>query len=187
MESMAIGQGMAEIPDEALVAASRSGDREAFSLLVERHRELAFACALAYMRDREEAEDVAQEAFSRAYASLATFRGGVWQGWFMRILRNLCLDTLRRRKVRKTEPIDVNWLDQSPSPEAQVLEIERRRHLAWAIGTLPEKFRVPLVMHFLSQRTYREIAVALGLPETTVVGRTTRAVRLLRERLEAEP
>src|SRR3569833_2678512 len=135
MESMAIGQGTAEIPDEALAAASCSGDREAFSLLVERHRELAFACALAYMRDRDEAEDVALVVFCWVFVCFVFFRGGVWLFWFMRILRNLCLDTLRRRKVRKTEPIDVNWLDQSPSPEAQILEIERHRHLAWAIGT----------------------------------------------------
>src|SRR5205085_1737373 len=91
-------------PDEALVTAARAGDRAAFSLLVDRYRGLVYGYAFARMRDRDEAEDVAQEVFARAYVSLPRLRGaGAWQPWLMQILRNQCRDALRRRRVRRTE------------------------------------------------------------------------------------
>src|SRR5205809_353421 len=63
---------------------------------------------------------------------------------------------------------------------------ERRRELGAAVAELPEKYRLPLMMHYASGRTYREIAVALGLPQSTVVGRLAGALRLLRRRLDVE-
>jgi RNA polymerase sigma factor (sigma-70 family) len=186
MDSMAV-----EIPahttdntEERLVAAARQGDREAFSLLVERYREIVFAYAFARLRSREEAEDLAQDVFARAYVSLPRLRGSnAWQPWLLRILRNLCWDALRRRRVRRTEPLDVAWLESSLSPEREVLGEELRRDLNAAVAALPENLRVPFVMHFVSRCTHREIALTLDLPETTVVGRTARAVRILRQRL----
>jgi RNA polymerase sigma-70 factor (ECF subfamily) len=179
------GQPPAELPDTGLVASARAGDREAFSRLAERYRDLVFACAFAHVRHRDEAEDLAQEALARAFAALPGLRGNAaFQPWLMGILRNLCRDALRRRRVRRTEPLDAAWLEGGDSPEALVLDRQRRRDLAAAIAGLPELLRVPLVMHFVSRCTYREIALALGVPETTVVGRTSRAVRVLRERFK---
>jgi RNA polymerase sigma-70 factor (ECF subfamily) len=170
--------------DEHLVTAARDGDREAFAVLVHRYRGVAQAYAFAILRDRDDAEDAAQEAFARAYTGLARLRRGVvWQPWLMTIVRNCCRDALRRRRVRRTEPIDVAWLEGCASPEADFLSDERLHELHAAVAALPESLRVPLVMHFLSRCTYREIALALGVPETTIVGRIARAVRVLRQRL----
>ena len=186
MQSMAAERpgGVLERTDEVLVTAARDGDREAFSLLVDRYRGLVFAYAFTQLRQREEAEDLAQETFARAYVSLSRLRGGgAWHSWLMRILRNLCADALRRRRVRRTEPIDLEWVDGGATPEAHLLTDERRRELGDAVAALPESLRTPLLMHVVFRCTYREIALTLGVPETTVFGRTSRAVRALRQRL----
>src|SRR5688500_7502619 len=112
MQSTAAGQRAGHASDEALAAGARAGGPAAFSELVDRYRDLVFAYALARLRSREEAEDVAQETFVRAFQRLDRLRWfGSWEGWLMRILRNLCHDALRRRRVRQTEPFDPDWLD----------------------------------------------------------------------------
>lgn len=171
--------------DDSLVAAACAGDRAAFSALMARDRDLVFAYACARLGSREEAEDVAQEAFVRAYQSLSRLRRpGVWQAWLLRIVRNLCHDALRRRQVRKPAPrLDPEWLDGSPTPEVQVLSKELRRELGAAVEALPEKYRIPVLMRFGSGCARRDIALALGVPESTVVGRLAGAMRLLRRRL----
>ena len=186
MSDMALTQTPTPVTDEALAAAARAGNDEAFAQLVARYREVAFAYAFACLRHRDEAEDVVQEAFVRAFLALDRFRiTECWGAWLMRILRNLCTDALRRRKGRLTETIE-QWPENSPTPEMAVLTEERRRELNNAIAALPEKFRIPLLMHYVSHRTYREIALALGLPESTVIGRMAGAMRQLRRRLGVE-
>jgi RNA polymerase sigma-70 factor (ECF subfamily) len=184
MASAAVGQRVSEGPDEALVAAARAGDQAAFAALAGRYRDVVFAYAFARLRDRDEAEDAAQETFVRAYLALDRLRSvTAWEAWLMRILRNLCRDAARRKRVRQSETIDTEWPAGGASPETLALARERRRELSAAVAELPEKFRVPLLMHYASGRTYREIATALGLPESTVVGRMAGALRLLRRRL----
>src|SRR5262249_16297474 len=150
-------------------------DRAAYETLVGRYRDTVFAYAFACLRSRDEADDIAQEAFVRAWQALDRFRAsGCWGAWLMRILRNLCADALRRR--RRAAP-EGDPADLGPSPEMLALAAERSRELSAAVGALPEKYRIPLMMHYGSGRTYREIAVALGLPESTVVGRMAGALR----------
>jgi RNA polymerase sigma-70 factor (ECF subfamily) len=130
---------------------------------------------------------VAQETFVRAYTALARLRSAaIWEAWLLRITRNLCHDRLRRRRLRKTEPMDPDWLDGAPSPELLVMTAERRRQLQAAVQALPEMYRVPLLMRFESGCSRRDIAAALAVPESTVMGRLARAVRLLRQSLGEE-
>jgi RNA polymerase sigma-70 factor (ECF subfamily) len=187
MAGLAAGRMNAGSPDEALIAAARDGDRDAFSDLMARYRGVAFAYAYARLRDRDEAEDVAQETFVRAYLALGRLRGPrSWEAWLMRILRNLCADALRRRKVRRSEPMDPDWTDGGPSPEMLAVTAERSRELNAAVAALPEKYRIPLVMRYGSGCSYREIAAAMGVPESTVIGRLAGALRLMRRSLGAE-
>src|SRR2546421_7711089 len=98
---MAVARSQVDATDESLAAAARCGDRGAFDTLVGRYRDMAFAYALARLNSREEAEDVVQEAFVRALVALDRFRiQASWGAWIMRIVRNLCHDVLRRRRVR---------------------------------------------------------------------------------------
>lgn len=172
-----------EQTDEVLVQAARSGDREAFGLLVSRYRDLVHAFAYARLRNREEAEDAAQEVFVRALEHLPEFRSDRFGAWLMRIARNHCMDILRRRRSRRTEELSDQWMDHSPTPEMAALTRERRRELCAALDALPEKHQVLVLMHYGSGRSYREMALALDLPETTVVGRMAAALRTLRRRM----
>jgi RNA polymerase sigma-70 factor, ECF subfamily len=187
MIDLAVGPMTLETPSDALVAAAHAGDRAAYAALIARYRETVFAYAFARLRDREEAEDVAQETFVRAYQGLSRLRNAeTWEAWLMRIARNLCNDALRRRRVRLSEPLDVDWLDGSPSPETLALAGERRRELNRAVAALPEMLRIPILMHYASGRTYQEVALALGVPHSTVVGRIARGLSLLRRHLNVE-
>lgn len=173
--------------DEALAAAARSGDHRAYRELVERYQPMAFACAMAHLRDRDLAEDVVQDAFVRAYSTLDRFRtSGCWGAWIMQIVRNACRDALRRRAVRKDTPLDPSIADMGPGPMEQLIRAEEQEQIRRAVEELPEKFRIPISMHYGSQMTYRQIALALGLKESTVVGRLAGALRMLRRRMGAE-
>lgn len=179
-----VAPSCAEIADEALVEAARQGDQLAFSQLVARYRKIAFAYAYSCLRDRDEAEDVAQEAFVRAYQNLSKFREAErWGAWVMRILRNHCTDTLRRRRTRKTETLVDEFVDNGPSPEGLLLSNAASHELRLAVSALEDKYRIPLLMHYSYELTYLEIAIALNIPKTTVVGRLARALQKLRRRL----
>jgi RNA polymerase sigma-70 factor (ECF subfamily) len=152
-----------------------------------RHRGLAFAYARARLGSREEAEDALQECFVRAFLSLNHYRGSrPWGAWFMAIVRNHCTDLGRRKRIRVAEPL-VEWeVDRAPGPEDRLLAHHDRETLKSAITALPEKFRVPLLMHYEAGQSYREIAMALGVRESTLVGRLAGALRMLRRRLGVE-
>ena len=145
---MMVSTPVEEYSDEALVEAARSGDRAAFGLLVDRYRDLVYAFSYARLRNREEAEDTAQEAFLRAFQYLPDFRmADRFAGWLMRITRNLCTDVARRRRSRPTEELSEDWMDHSPTPEMTAMVKERRRELTAAIDALPEKHQILILMH----------------------------------------
>ena len=170
--------------DEDLAGAAKVGDRTAYAALISRYRDVVYAYAYARLRSHEDAEDTAQETFVRAFEALPRFdTSASWGAYVMRILRNLCYDALRRRRVRQRVPDEPV---APPSAVAQVLHTERCKEVGGAVSGLPEKYRVPLIMHYGSGSTYREIALALGVPESTVVGRLAGALRLLRRRLKSE-
>lgn len=187
MHAMALSSPAVAATDEALAREARDGDRQAYAELVARHRATAFAYAYARLGRREEAEDVAQEAFVRAWAALDRYRpGACWGAWFMRILRNLCVDASRRRAQRQAAALSDDWACQAPSPEVLAMKEEERARLAAAVAALPERLRMPLLMHYGSRQTCREIARALGIPESTVTGRLAGALRHLRRALREE-
>ena len=98
--------------DRALIDRARTGDKRAFRELVERHQRRAFAIALALVRDENDAREVVQEAFLRVYRGIDSFHGGSsFFTWLYRIVTNLCLDHLRKRKVRKEESTVVETED----------------------------------------------------------------------------
>lgn len=173
--------------DEALVSAAANGDRAAFAELAARYRRIAYAVAYAQLRHRETAEDVVQEALIKAFSRLPSFRrADRWAAWLMRIVRNAATDAARRRSLRSAEPIPPHLMDSDDNPEEQLLAQERLRTVAAAVQALPEKFRLPIVLHYGSGLTVPEAALALGLPASTVIGRIAGGLRILRRRLGHE-
>jgi len=182
MTGYAMTQAYSEASDEVLAREAKAGDAASFSLLVERHRDLAFAYALAKLQNPEEAEDAAQEAFVRAYRALSVFDPTMrFLPYLMGILRNHCHDLLRRKRVRHSMPLSPKIESDAPSPEETALWEERRAQIRQAIGALPDHLRVPLEMHYASGCTVRQIAQALGLRDSTVTGRLAGALRRLRQ------
>jgi len=181
-------------PDDLeLVERCRRGEVAAFNALFARH--CSWVCNLAFRLtgSREDAEDMTQNAFLRAYRALGSYDGrAAFTTWLYRITVNVCLDEIKRRGRRPT-PItsiipeesdgpEIN--DPAPDLEAEVEASERRRVLLEAIHSLPAKHRSVLVLFELEGLSYEEMAAALGTNVGTIKSRLNRARLALRDRLE---
>jgi RNA polymerase sigma-70 factor (ECF subfamily) len=192
----------AEIPapaDADVVRRARAGDHAAFRVLVERYQGRAYRLALRVLRDEEQARDVVQDAFLKAYESLSRFEGrSSFYTWLYRIVMNLCLDRKRRdrsdREVGWNEEVAVAGLaDPSTpasdaartAPDAEVEHLELRRIVARAIESLPDDARRTLQLREIDGLSYKEIAESLGIPKGTVMSRLFYARRRLAELLRA--
>ena len=169
------------LDDRQLVARAQGGDPEAFSQLVERHQTMVYRLALGKTGSPQDAEEVTQTAFLKAWQGLRTFQEkAAFSTWLYRLTANAAVDLLRRRR----EPaLSLDDPDQAPSPEELSMAAERRRLLWQAIDQLPESHRLPLVLRELEGLSYREIARALDLEEGTVKSRLARGRLMLRQQL----
>lgn len=180
--------------DELLVERAKRGDVEAFEKLISQHEKTVYNIAFRLTGNHEDASDVAQEAFIRAYSSLADFRGdSSFATWLYRIVNNACLDELRRRKRQKVTYLDQTVemedgevsrqiADPSDGPEQALERVELRRAVQESILQLDEEYRVVLVMRELLGYSYNEIAEALDLNLGTVKSRLSRARGALKEK-----
>jgi RNA polymerase sigma-70 factor (ECF subfamily) len=162
-----------------LAARARRGDPSAFDEIVRRHQPRVFALTYRMLRQREEAEDVTQEAFLKAFASLRHLRGDESLGpWICRIAARLCLSRLRRAGRRLEVAVDPDDLPVSPDVPPDLAQEVRR-----AVGQLPPKYRLAVVAFYLEGHSYEEAARLLGLNVRTLKTHLYRARRLLRDLL----
>jgi RNA polymerase sigma-70 factor (ECF subfamily) len=183
----------AEFGDEELVTLAQQGEREAFEVLVERHKQKAYRIAFDFTRDREEAKDLSQEAFLHAFTHLQGFhRRASFYTWFYRILVNLCLDHCRRRGKISWESLDEKyekgdgWVETthpSPAVDQQVMAEELSRRIGAALDTLPSKQRTAFLLKNNQGLTIREIAKVMKAAEGTVKTHLHRAVMTLKRSL----
>jgi RNA polymerase sigma-70 factor, ECF subfamily len=179
--------------DEELVASAQRGDRRAFEELVERHKQKAYHIAFDFARDREEAKDLSQEAFLKAFVNLKNFDGrSSFYTWFYRILVNLCLDFKRRQKRSPTDAFDEtveSHLEPShevgnpPRPEQQVVAAQFSRKIGEALEALPAKQRTAFILKNHQGLSIKEIAELMETAEGTVKVHLHRAVTALRHSL----
>lgn len=167
--------------DEKLLTRFLSGEEEAFEALVVRYEAPLRKLAYGLVRDWGLAEDVAQDAFIRAYRKATTFRGGASvKAWLYRIAINRAYDELRRIRRKKEVPLENAVLPEREreSTEAIAEASELQRKIAHALAQLRPEYRTPLVLREIEGMTYREIAEFLDWPLGTV------QIRIHRGRLE---
>ncbi|MGX8699525.1 MAG: RNA polymerase sigma factor [bacterium] len=175
--------------EKTLVAKAAKGDEAAFEALVRANERLVYAAARKLTGDAEEALDVAQEAFLRAWRHLEKYRGEARFGvWLYRLTYNCAMDAIRKR--RETLSLDADeeeggalpeMADEAPLPEETVLREEQRREVREAIAALDPEKREILVLRELNGLSYEEIGHALGLEAGTVKSRISRARAALAE------
>jgi RNA polymerase sigma-70 factor (ECF subfamily) len=167
--------------DREAIARCLQGDREAFGDLVDRHQETVFNIAYRMTGQRQDAEDLTQEAFLRAYGALKEFRGeSSFRTWICQIATRVCIDHLRAR--RETLELQEDW--EAPGGESDFsASVVDRAVVAAAIGSLPPRYRAAVVLRHVEHLSYQEIAGVLGLPLATVKTHIRRARARLRERL----
>lgn len=183
----------APVADETLVARARSGEQAAFETLVRRYQDRVFTIVHGFVRDREEALDLTQETFVKAYQALGTFRGGAsFYTWLYRIAVNNCKDALRKQASRPKVSLEDEHLQElgfeptaNPSydPAGIVEADEMRSVVRQAIAMLPEKLRVAILLHDLEGLPQQEVARILGCPLGTVKSHVFRGRAQLRRLL----
>jgi len=178
------------VSDPELVERARRGDDAAFGTLVDRHRTSVFRAALAALGVREDAEEVAQEAFVAAYRHLEDFREDAsfktWLlsiAWRKALTRRRTVKTFLRRFVQPPEDTEWQVPDVGRSQEQAVLDQELREHLRREISRLAPKFRDALLLASAGERSYNDIAGMLGIPVGTLKWRVNEARRQLKGRL----
>lgn len=176
--------------EEELVRRARNGDPAAFEQLVLDNQKRVYSLALRLTGDREEANDLAQEAFFKAWQALPDFRAeSGFSTWLYRLTTNLCIDYLRRRS-RRREAMPTASLDDenagipepadwTQDPQVHLERAELGRAMKEGIASLPDHYREPLVLRELSGLCYQEIADTLGVDMGTVKSRLARARGLL--------
>jgi RNA polymerase sigma-70 factor (ECF subfamily) len=181
--------------DSELVERAQRGEREAFELLVERYKNKAYRIAFHFTRQREDAKDISQEAFLRAYTHLSSFDGrSSFYTWFYRIVVNLCLDYKRKRRFswlpldqgekNATPEVAPRGLpDSAPSPEQHVAAGELSHRAGAALDKLPPKQRTVFILRNHQGLSIREIAQVVRSSEGTVKVHLHRAVAALRKTL----
>jgi len=180
--------------DEELVARATAGDLDSFNQLVSRWERPIYALAYRTLGREEEARDVVQDAFLRAFRGLKGFKGEAkFSSWLYRITLNLCRDWIRKERraplVQVPEGDDsMNLAEQMPSPDESVEDLVSRREMSRAVSLamaeLPEEQRTAIMLKEYQGLTFQEIAELLDCPLSTVKTRLYQGLSVLRRRLE---
>ena len=189
---------MASENDHDIIRQVLAGDERRYGVLVDRHKDRAMTLAMRLLANREEAEEVVQDAFVRAFRSLGRFRGdSQFTTWFYRILHNVAISTLKRRGKVQHIPYEEDAgldLEETADDARDVLaEVEQQQLIEimeQELGRLAERYRVVLTLFYVQEMKYEEIASVLELPMGTVKTLLFRGRESLRralaERLEQE-
>lgn len=177
---------MQEASDQELIEQVRAGHADRYRLLVERYQSLVFSIALRMVRDRTEAEDIAQDVFLKAYRTLESFREEAsFKTWICKIATNRCIDWRRKHAARQERTTQVEEAERLADPlhelpEQALVRRETQREVRRVIEEMPEKYRTILLMYHFQGMSYKDIAEVEQISARTVETRLYRAKSLLR-------
>ncbi|PYM32867.1 MAG: hypothetical protein DME17_19740 [Candidatus Rokuibacteriota bacterium] len=186
-----LGLGSDHADENRIIAQCLAGDRKAYTLLVERYKDLVHDLVYRMIGDAARAEDIAQDAFVKGYLSLRDFRGeSRFSTWVCRIAINRCRDLLRRARrevlMPDGEPPLSESVDAGETPAAALERREREEVLRRALARLPLKYREAVVLRHIEGMEFREVGRLLGIAAGAAKVRTFRGREMLRRLLERE-
>ena len=174
--------------ESSLIWRAQRGDHEAFAALVDEHQRYVYNLAFRVVKDENEALDLTQETFVRAWTALPNFRGqSQFRTWLYRIVTNLCYNRLPHLR-RSLNDLGDDVMEEIPevntkAPAQEFESNETRRHLQRAIENLDENYRLLITLRYQNELSYEEIASTLNLPLGTVKTGIFRAKEQLRKSL----
>lgn len=182
---------MVAVTDEELVRRSKEDDERAFGELVSRYESKVYSLALRMVRNPEDAEDVLQDTFLRAYRGIKSFQGAsTFSTWIYRITANSALMRLRKKQLPTVSIEDqderetpVNIVDWTPGPVEQLMTQELQHEMDEAIEALPAEFRQVFILRDIEEKSNAEVAEILDLSVAAVKSRLHRARLKVRNRL----
>ncbi len=170
-----------------LIYMAQAGDLDAFNQIVLAYQDRLFNVAFYLLHSEESAADAVQDAVMKSFRSLHSFRGGPFYPWLVRILKNGCIDELRRRKrypsipleplTREDDPVeDANWMADFSTDPARICELkELSRTIFESIQRIPTEYQLPLVLVDIDGMDYAQAASVVGIPLNTFKSRLSRA------------
>ncbi len=181
--------------DEQLIRDALAGDQRAYKELLARHRQSIYHVIFKIVRSNEEAADLVQETFMKAFGSLASYRFEYrFSTWLYKIAANNAIDHLRKKRIEalsldrpvqtKDGEVALEIPDWSQNPEEDLYRKRRAVTIGDAIDSLPAKYREVIVLRHQQDRSYEEIAEQLRIPVGTVKARIFRARELLKKKLK---
>jgi len=184
-----------EIPDIELIERALAGDQQAYREILKRYRAPLYNLLFRMVRNKMETEDLVQEAFIKAFASLSTFNDEyAFSTWLYKIAINNCIDHFRKKRLKTyslDKPIDSKdgeirreFPDPTYQPDKTLLSKEKDKLIEEAIQNLPEKYRISIVLRHNEDKSYEEISQILNIPLGTVKARIFRAREMLKKQLK---
>lgn len=184
--------------ERILIERSQNGDLESFEKLIEEYQILAFNIAYKMTSNKEDASDMTQEALIKVFKSIKSFRfDSSFSTWLYRIVTNSCIDMMRKNSKIKTYSLDKpiegdegtyqrELPDNKDLPDEILEKREKREAVHRAIGKLPDKYRIMIVLRDIQDFSYEEISEVTELPIGTVKSRISRARNTLKEILSKD-
>jgi RNA polymerase sigma-70 factor (ECF subfamily) len=165
------------------IAASQRGEREAFDLLVARHQRSIYRLCYRFVNNHEDADDLAQEVFLKAWRGIGRFRGeSAFSTWLFRIAVNACLN-FRALRRPQAQPLEDTLLDPRPGALVEVERSDEAARVRAAVSRLPEKQRATLILKLFHDLTHEEVASVLGSSVGTVKANLFHALANLRREM----
>jgi len=181
--------------DRILVSAAKTGDQKAFEDLMKKYRKSVYYMLLKMVYNPDDAEDLTQEAFAKAFTSLHKFDSKfAFSTWLFRIATNNCIDFIRKKKLLTysiDQPVDedsdrpffIDIRDKNYNPNEEMIHSQRSQIIHEAVEKLPQRYKILVQMRYFEEKAYEELADELNLPLGTVKAQLHRARELLNELL----
>jgi RNA polymerase sigma factor (sigma-70 family) len=182
-------------PDEVLIRNALNGEQEAYQELLNRYQKTVFHIVVKIIRNSDDAQDLVQETFMRAFNTLESYRSEFrFSTWLCKIAANCSIDYLRKKKIKaysmdkpfetKNGTVEVELEDKGANPEETLLRKQQMISIEEAIESLPPKYKQVIVYRHHDDKSYEEIARIMNIPIGTVKARIFRARELLKKKLK---